>query len=84
MMGITVFRNRMTRFSTLKYVWLHFAYDQVKKRLQWHVMTQIDNKFESTNAPNHMFFGAFGKRVCGMQPQSSNQIGQYLKYAPYR
>ena len=31
MIGITVFRDRMIKFSTLKHFWKHFAHGQVKK-----------------------------------------------------
>ena len=45
-------------------------------------MMQIDNKFVSTNPANHMIGDAFGKQVCHMYPQSSNQIGQYVIVMP--
>ena len=58
-----------------------------KKWFQWHVMMQMDNKFESNQlGESHglVKHSVNTKQVCRMHPQSSNQIGLYLKNAPYR
>ena len=56
LVGITVFSDTII-FSTLKHILKHVPHDQVKKWFQWRVMTQINNKFESsTNRANHMIW----------------------------
>ena len=55
-----------------------------KKLFQSQVMTQLIACLNQPIGQNTLFGDALGKRVCHMYPQSSNQIGQYLKNAPYR
>ena len=52
MFSITIFSDKMIIFSTLKNIF--FAHGQVKDAFQCHVMTQIDNKNESTIRMNHV------------------------------
>ena len=56
MIGITVLSDTMIRFSTLKHFWKQFPHGQVKKAVSVHVMTQIDDTFESTDQADHMIW----------------------------
>ena len=51
MIGIAVFSDTKIIFSTLKHILKRVPHGQVKKVVS---VTQINNKFESTNWANHM------------------------------
>ena len=56
MIGNTVFSDTMIRYSTLNIFGNISQMAKSKERFEWRAMTQIDNKFESTNQADHMIW----------------------------
>ena len=79
MIGITVFSATMIRFSTLKRFWIKKVVSVTSR-----MMTQIDNKFESTNRVDHMICDAFGKPSMSHAPTMLKSGWSVFENAPVR
>ena len=77
MIGITVFSATMIRFSTLKRFWVKKVISVTSR-----MMTQIDNKFESTNRVDHMICDAFGKPSMSHAPTMLKSDWSLFENAP--